>query len=91
MNGTPLGVWQQNPLKNNVNIPDYVMLTPPPARRYTQNNSIYKGDTSRKSTYFPFVYSYPKQGYTEYQKTHSERHTMPFSQAITLKKRAWTD
>ena len=83
MNGTPLEVWQQNPLKNNVN--------PSPARRYTYNNSIYKGFISRKSTYFPFVYSYPKQGYTEYQKIHSERHTMPFSQAITLKKRAWTD
>lgn len=91
MNGTPLGVWQQNPILNNVNIPDYVIPTPPPARRYTYNNIIYKGFISCKSTHFPLVYSYPKQGYTKYQKTHSERYTIPFSQVITLKKRAWTD
>lgn len=84
---TPLGVLTTKSYKNNVNLPDHTIPSPSPPRGYNHKTSIYKGATSRKSTHFPFVYAYPKQGYTEYQKIHSERHTMPFSQAITLKKK----
>ena len=79
------GVLAEKPDFAKCNHPP-VHPTPPPG--HPHNTSIYKGATSRKSTYFPLVYAYPKQGYNEYQKIHSEHYTIPFSKAITPKERA---
>ena len=59
---------------------------PTPPQGHPQNNSIYKGATECKMALFSHRHPYPKQGYTQHQKIHSEHNTMPFLKQLHHKK-----
>lgn len=59
---------------------------PTPPQGHPHKTSIYKGATECKMALFSHRHSYPKQGYTQYQKIKNYCDFMRFSQAITPKK-----